>query len=114
MMVKYMNGYDMGFFEKREDYRVEVEEKKYIFKIFWKWRCDDYGEGKEFSRMYSYCEVVERRKDIIELLEMFRGFKNYRDEINNKAVIEEFDKFMKWKDNVKRDNWDYMFLEKSK
>ena len=114
MMVKYVNGYDMGYFEKGEDYRIEVEEKKYIFKIFWKWRCDDYGEGKKFSRMYLDCEVVERRKDIIELLEMFRGLKNYKDEINNKDVIEEFDKFMKWKKNVKRDNWDCMFLEKSK
>jgi len=99
---------------RSEDWREDKKEKKYYFKLFRRWRCDygydsDGNETKEFYKCFENIEVVERRNELKEVFELFRRNMNWNGEIYNTEVVKEFDKFMKFRDRMWREDWSYRF-----
>ncbi len=104
------------FLSDRDDDRKEGEERVYRYSIFDRWFCDggDYeGDEKYFWMNHYGVKVVERREEFIEVFEMFRKHMNWKGEINSKKVVKEFEKFMKFRERIWRDDWSYKFRDSS-
>ena len=110
---EWSGGEDM----RMNDWREDDEGKVYYFNVFRKWGCLDWGidedgnELKEFYRMFEVVEIIERRKELREVFEEFRKCMNWKGELNKEKVIKEFDKFMKFRERMWRDDWEFKFKD---